>query len=95
MCDRLLLQNFMYCLVQDHIPTLPRIDSPGLSGGAITYFDPIAYFDIIVICYCKWVPIESVLEPLAKGQVTVDSFAGNEAEYREYLERNASQVEVG
>ncbi|MEG3881669.1 hypothetical protein QT972_30350 [Microcoleus sp. herbarium7] len=40
-------------------------------------------------------PIESVLEPLAKGQVTVDSFGGNEAEYREYLERNASQVEVG
>jgi hypothetical protein len=39
-------------------------------------------------------PRESALEPLAKGQVTVDSFGGNEAEYREYVARNASQFEV-
>lgn len=50
--------------------------------------------DLVVICYCKWAPIESGLEPLPKAQVTADSFGGNEEEYREYLERNATQVEV-
>jgi hypothetical protein len=50
--------------------------------------NPDSDYDIIVICHCKWMPIESVLETLPKGQVTADSFGGNEAEYREYLERN-------
>jgi len=39
-------------------------------------------------------PIESVLEPLLKAQVTADSFGGNEEEYQEYLKRTATQVEV-
>jgi hypothetical protein len=57
--------------------------------------NPGSDYDIIVICYCNWMPIESVLEPLASCQVTVDSFGGDEAQYREYLKRNAAGVEVG
>jgi hypothetical protein len=56
--------------------------------------NPGSDYDIVVICHCKWVPIESVLEPLVKGQITADSFGGAEGEYREYLERKATEVEV-
>jgi hypothetical protein len=55
---------------------------------------PGSDYDIVVICYCKLAPIESVLEPLLQGQVTADSFGGNEEEYQEYLKRTATQVEV-
>jgi hypothetical protein len=56
--------------------------------------NPSSDYNIVVICYCKWTPIESVLEPLCKGKVTADSFGGNEEEYQEYLEQNATQVKV-
>ena len=55
---------------------------------------PGSDYDIVVICYCKLAPIESVLEPLLQAQVTADSFGGNEEEYQEYLKRTATQVEV-
>jgi hypothetical protein len=56
--------------------------------------NPGSDYDIVVICHCKWVPIESVLEPLLQGQVTADSFGGSEEEDREYLEGNATEIEV-
>jgi hypothetical protein len=38
-------------------------------------------------------PVESVLEPLPKAQITADSFGGNEGEYQQYLERSPLEVE--
>ena len=55
--------------------------------------NPDSDYDIVVICYCKWTPVESVLEPLPKAQITADSFGGNEGEYQQYLERSPLEVE--
>lgn len=53
---------------------------------------PQSDYNIVVICHCKWTPIESVLEPLGKGKITADSFGKNEGEDREYLEPNSAKI---
>ncbi len=43
-------------------------------------------FDLIVICYCKYSPINAPLHPLPARQVSVESFAGEGMAYQEWLE---------
>ncbi|MEB3281296.1 MAG: hypothetical protein VKK42_20470 [Lyngbya sp.] len=48
-------------------------------------------FDMIVICYCKYNPINAPLKPMPERQVSIDSFGGNKEAYEKWL---ASQKEV-
>jgi hypothetical protein len=52
---------------------------------------PMGAFDVIVICYCKYVPIDAPLKPMPDRQVSVDSFGGDKIAYEQWLE---SQKEV-
>ena len=43
-------------------------------------------YDVIVICYCRYNPIDACLKPMPKRQVSIDSFGGDEIAYKQYLE---------
>jgi hypothetical protein len=42
-------------------------------------------FDMIVICYCQYNPINAPLQVMPERQVSIDSFGGDEAKYSEWL----------
>ncbi|HLP87704.1 MAG TPA: hypothetical protein VK184_03730 [Nostocaceae cyanobacterium] len=42
-------------------------------------------FDLIVICYCKFSPIDAETKPLPERQISVASFAGNQEAYQNWL----------
>jgi hypothetical protein len=52
---------------------------------------PMGAFDMIVICDCKYAPIDAPLKPMPDRQVSVDSFGGDKIAYEQWLE---SQKEV-
>jgi hypothetical protein len=43
-------------------------------------------FTEVVICYCKYVPIDAPLNPMPDRQVSAHSFGGDEVKYQEYLD---------
>jgi len=47
---------------------------------------PIGEFDMVVICYCQYCPIDAPLKPMPERQVSVDSFRGNKEAYQRWLE---------
>ncbi|HBL13840.1 MAG TPA: hypothetical protein DD379_21075 [Cyanobacteria bacterium UBA11162] len=46
---------------------------------------PYAEYDKVVICYCKYNPINAPLKPMPECQVSVDSFGGDEEAYKQWL----------
>jgi hypothetical protein len=46
---------------------------------------PMGEFDMIVICFCKYSPINAPLHPMPERQVSVDSFGGDDATYQHWL----------
>jgi hypothetical protein len=54
---------------------------------------PMGEFDMIVICHCKYSPINTPLKPMPERQVSLDSFGGDEQAYKQWMEQNhAAQV---
>lgn len=52
---------------------------------------PMGEFDMVVICYCQYSPINAPLNPMPERQVSVDSFGGDKEAY----ERWKAKEEVG
>lgn len=42
-------------------------------------------FDLVVICYCQYNPINAPLKPMPERQVSLDSFGGNKEAYDRWL----------
>lgn len=55
---------------------------------------PMGEFDMVVICYCKYNPINAPLKPMPERQVSVDSFGGDEEAYKRWLESEKRPAEV-
>jgi hypothetical protein len=55
---------------------------------------PMGEFDMVVVCYCKYVPVNAPLKPMPERQVTADSFGGDNAAYEQWLERQKEPVSV-
>ena len=51
-------------------------------------------FDMIVICYCKYVPINAPLQPMPERQVSVNSFGKDQEAYSRWLEEAKEPAEV-
>ncbi len=47
---------------------------------------PIGEFDLIVICYCKYNPINAPLNAMPERQVSVDSFGEDDEAYSQWQE---------
>jgi hypothetical protein len=47
---------------------------------------PMGEFDIVVICYCQYSPIDAPLKPMPERQVSLDSFRGDKEAYQRWLE---------
>jgi hypothetical protein len=55
---------------------------------------PTGKYDMIVICYCQYNPINAPLHPMPERQVSVDSFGGDEAAYKEWQMAQKHPAEV-
>jgi hypothetical protein len=55
---------------------------------------PMGEFDMVVICYCKYAPINAPLKPMPERQVSVDSFGGDRAAYEQWLEEQKEPVSI-
>jgi hypothetical protein len=55
---------------------------------------PMGKYDMVVICYCQYNPINAPLNPMPERQVSVDSFGGDEAAYQEWLESQNKPIEA-
>ncbi len=51
-------------------------------------------FDMIVICYCKYSPINASLKPMPERQVSIDSFGGDKAAYEQWLASQKQPAEL-
>ena len=51
-------------------------------------------FDVIVICYCKYDPINAPLQPMPDRTISAESFGGDEAKYQEYLDSQSNSPPV-
>jgi hypothetical protein len=49
---------------------------------------------MVVICYCKYSPINASLNPMPEREVSVDSFGGDEVAYQQWLESQKQLAEV-
>ncbi len=49
---------------------------------------------MIVICYCKYLPINSPLHLLPEGQVSLDSFGGDQDAYIRWMQEAKQPTEV-
>ncbi|MDX2097775.1 MAG: hypothetical protein SFW36_08360 [Leptolyngbyaceae cyanobacterium bins.59] len=49
-------------------------------------------FGTIVLCFCRYAPINNPLNPLPPIQVNADSFGGDEQAYQEWLETQKQPV---
>jgi hypothetical protein len=47
---------------------------------------PHSEFDIVVICYCQYSPIDAPLNPMPERQVSIDSFGGDKEAYKRWLD---------
>lgn len=55
---------------------------------------PIGEFDMVVICYCKYSPINAPLKPMPERQISIDSFGGNKEAYEQWLASQKQTAEV-
>jgi hypothetical protein len=55
---------------------------------------PMGKYEMIVICYCKYNPINAPLKPIPQRQVSVDSFGGDQQAYEQWLESQKQPAEV-
>lgn len=55
---------------------------------------PMGEYDMVVICYCKYNPINAPLKPMPERQVSVDSFGGDQEAYKQWLESQKQPAEV-
>ncbi|MFN6514934.1 MAG: hypothetical protein RMY29_010570 [Nostoc sp. CreGUA01] len=55
---------------------------------------PMGKYDMIVICYCKYNPINAPLKPMPERQVSVDSFGGDQQAYEQWLESQKQTAQV-
>lgn len=55
---------------------------------------PVSDFDMIVICYCQYNPINAPLKPMPERQVSIDSFGGNKEAYEQWLASQKQATEV-
>jgi hypothetical protein len=55
---------------------------------------PMGEFDMIVICFCKYSPINAPLHPMPDRQVSVASFNGDETAYQQWLETQKQPANV-
>lgn len=55
---------------------------------------PMGEFDMIVICHCKYSPVNAPLQPMPERQVSIDSFGGNQAAYEQWLASQKQPAEV-
>ncbi len=55
---------------------------------------PMGQYDMVVICYCKYNPINAPLKPMPERQVSVASFGGNKEAYEQWLESQKQPAEV-
>lgn len=55
---------------------------------------PMGDFDMVVICYCKYNPIDAPLKPMPDRQVSIASFGGDKAAYEQWLESQKQPAEV-
>ena len=51
-------------------------------------------FDMIVVCYCQYNPVNAPLKPMPERHVSIDSFGGHEAAYSQWLESQKQLAEV-
>jgi hypothetical protein len=51
-------------------------------------------FDMMVVCYCQYSPINAPLKPMPERQVSVDSFGGDQKAYEQWLEEQKQPAEV-
>jgi hypothetical protein len=47
---------------------------------------PYAEFDMIVICYCKYAPINAPLKPMPDRIISADSFGSDIDKYQQYVD---------
>jgi len=55
---------------------------------------PMGEFDIIVICYYKYNPVNAPLKPMPERQVSIDLFGGDTKAYEQWLESTKEPAEV-
>ncbi|MGB7271808.1 MAG: hypothetical protein WBC69_00840 [Geitlerinemataceae cyanobacterium] len=55
---------------------------------------PYADYDIIVVCYCQYNPINAPLKPMPERQVSIDSFGGDQEAYDRWLTSQKTPTEV-
>lgn len=55
---------------------------------------PTLHFESIVICYCRYSPVITPLEPMPERQVSLDSFGGDEQAYQQWVEQNQVAASV-
>jgi hypothetical protein len=55
---------------------------------------PMGKYDMVVICYCKYNPINAPLKPMPERQVSVDSFGGDQEAYKQWLESQKQTTKV-
>lgn len=55
---------------------------------------PIGEFDMVVICYCKYSPVNAPLKPMPERQVSIDSFGGNKEAYEQWLASQKQTADV-
>jgi len=51
-------------------------------------------YDMIVICHCKYNPINAPLTPMPERQVSADSFGGDQEAHEQWLESQKQPAEV-
>ncbi|MGB3238853.1 MAG: hypothetical protein WBB29_11185 [Geitlerinemataceae cyanobacterium] len=55
---------------------------------------PYAEYDLIVVCYCQYNPINAPLKPMPERQVLIDSFGGDQEAYDRWLTSQKTPTEV-
>jgi hypothetical protein len=55
---------------------------------------PMGEYDMVVICHCKYNPINAPLKPMPERQVSVNSFGGDKEAYGQWLESQKQPAEV-
>lgn len=55
---------------------------------------PYAEYDVIVICYCQYSPINAPLNPMPERQVSVDSFGGDKEAYERWKTKEQDKTVV-
>lgn len=61
--------------VETYTPDIPNLPEGGSSE-----------FGMVVICYCRYNPIDAALKPMPDRQVSIDGFGGDREAYERWLE---------